>query len=362
MVAPTRAVQAADQDPGSSLSAGAKYVKTRHLEPECARQHERLSLGGRRRSGRRPSLGFWLAPHRRTEISREQRSETTSLIRIYQPIDPDQIMTSAAPSPDSQQNYISGEIKYLTSPGFADAVAKQLSETIRHFIGNSRRQIIDSQPIGYPGDFEKAQQIVNAALKVYSDHVQQQARERGQAAIYALNEVISRLEAEAKKKNQTRRKPPTRSKTSNPRIQLLDLQRLAIEAQTERPAPIQVVQPPTEMPAKGAPSWSLGAVGGGLIGGLLALAAALAWRKRVGVVTSPPALEGQIEHILLPTVRLGALTESSDAYAGLARSLYAQLPAPRSGRILLIGASADSGTEDVAGLIAFAAAERATSV
>ena len=102
----------------------------------------------------------------------------------------------------------------------------------------------------------------------------------------------------------------------------------------------------------------LGGVGGGLIGGLIAFCwSAGNRRKRVGVVTSPSALEGQVEHVLLPTVGLGASTESSDAYAGLARSLYAQLPAPRSGRILLVGASADSGTEEVARLIAFAVAE-----
>src|SRR6476620_4453410 len=57
-------------------------------------------------------------------------SEATALVRIYQPIDPDQVMTNTAPSPDSQESYLSGEVTYLTSPGFADAVAKELRETI----------------------------------------------------------------------------------------------------------------------------------------------------------------------------------------------------------------------------------------
>jgi hypothetical protein len=283
--------------------------------------------------------------------------EATSLIRIYQPIDPDQIMTGAAPSPDSQQNYISGEITYLTSPGFADAVAKQLNET--HPLRLSAVQDAKSSIISLSAteaNFEQAKRIVDAARTVYSDHVQQQTHERGQAAIYALNAVIARLDAEAQIRDQAQ--APNQIQDQQSPIQQLDLQRLAIEAQTQRAAPIQVVQPTTMVPAEGAPSWSLRAVGGGLIGGLLALAGALAWRKRFGVVTSPPALEAHIEHVLLPTVRLGALTESSDAYAGLARSLYAQLPVVRSGRVLLVGASADSGTEDVAGLIAFAAAER----
>ena len=293
-------------------------------------------------------------------------SEATALVRIYQPIDPDQVMTNIAPSPDSQQSYLSGEVTYLTSPGFADAVAKELRETIPPPLSAIQQggSLIVSLS-ATQADFEKAQRSLNAAVKVYSDHVQQQARERAEAAMDALNKVILRIQADAKKEEATQIGTPdqlvqaaiTREENLRGTVQLLTFQLLDIDAQTQRAA-VQVVQPPTETSVKGAPSWSLGAVGGGLLGGLLAVAAALAWRKRVGVVTSPPALEGLIEHTLLPTVRLGALTESSDAYAGLARSLYAQLPAPRSGRILLIGASADSGTEDVAGLIAFAAAEQ----
>jgi hypothetical protein len=268
-------------------------------------------------------------------------------------------MTGTAPSPDSQQIHTSDEITYLNSAGFADAVAKQLNETSPprlSVIQDGQSSIVSLSAT--QADVEEAERNVNAALKVYSDHVQQQTRERGKAAIDALNDVISRLEVG----DQSVTSPTSSTPTSNNQqagIEQLVLQRLAIEVQTQRSAPLQVVQPPTERSVKGAPGWSLGAVGGGLIGGLLALAGTLAWRKRVGVITSPSALEGQIEHVLLPTVRLSAMTESRDAYAGLARSLYAQLPTPRSGRILLVGASADSGTEDVARLIAFAVAEHA---
>jgi hypothetical protein len=285
--------------------------------------------------------------------------EATTLVRIYQPIDPDQIMTGIAPSPDSQQSYISGEITYLASQGFAEAVAKQLGETIPprlSAIQDAQSSIVSLSTT--QADFAEAERRINAALTAYSDHVRQQTRERGQAAIDALNAVISRLDAQG----QGATSPPGSAPPPNDqqaRIQQLVLQRLAIEVQIQRSAGVQVVQPPTETAVKGAPRWSLGAVGGGLTGGLLALAGALAWRKRVGIVTSPSALAGQIEHVLLPTVRLGAVTKSGDAYTGLARSLYAQLPAPRSGRILLVGASEDSGTNEVARLIAFAVAEHA---
>jgi hypothetical protein len=294
-------------------------------------------------------------------------SEATALVRIYQPIDPDQTMTNTAPSPDSQQSFISGEITYLTSPGFGDAVAKELGKTVPPPLsavqmGKSSTVSLSATQAG----FDEAQRSVNAAVKVYSDHLAQQTRERGLAAIDALNKVISRIEADASGEEASqsvvlptdplREAGLARIADLRGTVQQLTLQRLAIEAQTLRAA-VQVVQPPTETPVKGAPSWSLGVISGGLIGGLLALAGALAWRKRVGVVTSPSVLEGHIQHVLLPTVRLGALTESSEAYAGLARLLYAQLPAPRAGRILLLGASADSGTEEVARLIAFAVAE-----
>ncbi|MEI6253192.1 MAG: hypothetical protein WCP30_10330, partial [Mycobacteriaceae bacterium] len=43
-----------------------------------------------------------------------------AIIRVEQPIGPNQIMTGSSQSPDSQQSYISGEIAYLKSPGFAD--------------------------------------------------------------------------------------------------------------------------------------------------------------------------------------------------------------------------------------------------
>ncbi len=290
-------------------------------------------------------------------------SEATALVRVYQPVDPDQIMTGTGPSPAALQSYVSGEITYLTSHGFIDAVAKQLNQTSP--LSLSATQQGQSTLIALSatqGDVPEAQRTVDAAIKVYSDHVEQQTRERGQAAIDALNGVISRLlQADSQSTDGRAVASSTSDAPSDrqARIQQLELQRLAIEAQTRRAPAIQVVQPATNTPEKGAPRWSLGAVGGGVIGGLLALAGAAAWRKRIGVLTSPSALEGQFDHVLLPTVRLGALIESSAAYAGLALSLYAQLATPRSGRILLIGASADSGTAEVAGLLAFAAAEHA---
>ena len=56
-------------------------------------------------------------------------SEVSALIRLYQPIDPNQILTGSPPSPDLLQSYMSGEIAYLNSPGFADATSSAVAPT-----------------------------------------------------------------------------------------------------------------------------------------------------------------------------------------------------------------------------------------
>lgn len=306
-----------------------------------------------------------LALHAGTE------SEATALVRLHQPVDPDQIMYGTAPSAESEQSYISGEVTYLTSPGFANTVAKQLNQADVPRL--SALQGVQSSVVGISAtdtDATDAERSVGAALDVYRDHLQQQARERGQAAIDAITSVLGRLDAASRQAvggTQTDTDTSDERNVGDPQlgpapayqqaIQQLVSQRLAIEAQTSRSASVEIVQPPTITSAAGAPGWTLGAVGGGLVGGLIALSGALAWRKRAGLITSPSALERQIEHVLSPTVSLGSLSETSEDYAGLSRSLYAQLPAPRSGQILLVGASVDSGTDEVARLIAFAASE-----
>jgi len=280
-------------------------------------------------------------------------SEVTALVRLYQPIDPNQIMTASTPSSDLEQSYMSGEVAYLNSPGFADTVAKQLDETTPPRLSAAQNSqsttvtVSTTQP-----NVAEAKRMVDAALRAYGDHLRQQAVDRGRAAIDALDGVIGSLQNPATGPAQ----PPLAAETQA-RIEQLQQQRLAIEVQTQRSAPMQIVQPPTKTPITGAPSLALGAVGGGLAGGLLTLAGVLAWRKRVGVITSPAVLANQIEHVLLPVVRLGAWEVRSAPYARLARSLFAQLPAPRSGQILVVGASAQSGTEQVAELVASAAAE-----
>jgi hypothetical protein len=304
-------------------------------------------------------------------------SQATALIRVYQPVDPDQILTAAASTSDTQQSYLSGEIAYLSSPGFREAVAKEVRAsrapeiTATQDAQSSIISISAMQPDG-----AAAQRVVDAALNVYSEHARQQSRQRGDDAVNAINDVIAHLQAPPTpnpNQDQTDQSgdesssdlgtsdtsTPVLSQDVQTRIQQLDLQRVAIDVQSRRSAPVQVVQAPTVDAESGAPGWSLGAVAGGLLGGLAAMIAIVAWRRRLGVITSAADLETEVEQVLRPVLGLSGLTESDRSYLPLARDIYAQLPSPRSGRILVIGASIDSGTDAVARLVGAGVSEHA---
>jgi hypothetical protein len=203
-------------------------------------------------------------------------------------------------------------------------------------------------------NFDGAARIVNAALKVYDGHARQLISERGKAAIDGINAILVR-----EKTSPTDPAPPpgdTRTDRQTPTDQL-QAQLYWIEVQTQRLTPFQVVSPPSETNTGGVPKWQLGVVGGALLGGLALLGGALVWRRRVGVVTSPSALDPVVQRVLVPTVALGRLAPGSAAHTALARTLNNQLSAARAGTILVVGASAESGTSDIARLIAAAGKE-----
>ncbi|MFN8073382.1 MAG: hypothetical protein U0R66_16480 [Mycobacterium sp.] len=302
-------------------------------------------------------------------------------IKIEQPISPNQIMTGSLQSPDTQQSYLSGEIAYLKSPGFAEAVAKELQQTTRPTL--SAVQDVQSALVTVSAsapNAQEAQKAVDAALKAYHDHLQQQAKEQGQAAIDAINAVIDQVNgsaaaaqaaaaaaaaaaagdpaaaAAAAAADAAAAAAAAQAQQNTARIQQLDDQRLAIQVQTQRAAGPEIIAPTRPTEVSGAPGWALGAVGGGLLGGIGALAAAMGWRRWVGAINSPAALGDDVDHPLQPVVHLGSRGDTKPD-AGLARSLFAQLPTPRNGDLLVVGASANSGSAEVARLIAFAAAE-----
>jgi hypothetical protein len=292
--------------------------------------------------------------------------QATALIRIYQPVDPDQILTTTALSSDMQQSYISGEVTYLSSPSFHNAVAKQLGDITAPDVTaaqDGQSSIITlsaSQPSG-----GAAQRVVDAAVNVYSEHARDQSRQRGQEAINAINDVIGALHEQNRSDggqdettSSSQEYTSESSSASKPgndvaaRIQQLELQRSSIEVQSRRSAPVQVVQPPTLDVEKGAPRWMLGASAGALLGGLLTLGVIVAGRRRAGVITTPADVAAEVDQWLRPVVGLSGVTGPHSSYLPFARNLYAQLPSPRSGRILVVGASAESGSASITRLVA----------
>ena len=291
-------------------------------------------------------------------LSAGSTSEASALVRIYPPLDIMQTMSNSSPSPDPQQSYISGEIAYLNSPAFGQAVAKELNETDPPQL--SATQDTQSSIVTFSAtdaNFDDAARIVNAGLKVYEAHAQQLIRDRGQVAIDAINAILAR------EKTPPGAPPPgpgdqtTRTDQQTPTDQL-QAQLYWIEVQTQRLTPFQVVSPPTETPTEGVPKWQLGVIGGALVGGLAFLAGAVAWRRRVGVVSSPSTLDGVADRVLKPTVPLGHLAPETGEYKALARTLTNQMSTADSATILVVGASSESGTSEVARLIAAGLEER----
>jgi hypothetical protein len=271
-----------------------------------------------------------------------------AVIRVDQPIDANQIMTAPQPLMDAQPDYVAGEMVYLTSPGFLDSVRKALNQASKPMLSASQSGKSNLVTISATADtLDNAKRTVNTAITTYVDHIKQQTNERYQAALDAVNAIIPQLE------DALRQVQPPPDKPTDELVQLY-LQRTALQVQMQRAPGVQVVQPTMEsISSAKLPASSLGTIGGGLLGGLLALAGALAWRSRSGTITSPSQIEGAAAPPLLPVIRLDG--DAVDAAA--ARAIYAQLPSPRSGDILVIGASPDSGTATAARHIAFAAAE-----
>ena len=170
------------REPEPLWSRNARH-RTRHCHPV---DKVAMADGRRRSTTRRRGRGDGAA--------RRAESQATALVRIHEPVDPDQIMVGTVPPADSQQSYISGEVTYLTSPGFANTVAKQLNVADPPRL--SALQGVQSSVIGVSAtntDPAEAKREVDAALDVYRDHLRRQARERGQAAIDAIDGVLGRL-------------------------------------------------------------------------------------------------------------------------------------------------------------------------
>ncbi|MUL78123.1 hypothetical protein [Mycolicibacterium sp. CBMA 226] len=266
----------------------------------------------------------------------------TSVIAVEVPIGTNQLMTGVQPFSDSLPDYIGGELAYLESDGFRGTVATNyLHQPSPPNLSISRSG--KSDLITLTADAHSAadaRRAVEAAVSAYIDHVRQDNTSRYTAAVAAIDAVIPRMQQSLADSGVV---APT------PELVALYTQRAALQVQLERAPGVIVVQPTTDNGSTASPP--LGAIGGGALGGLIALGAALFWRSRNGTITSPSQLGDHLAPC--PIIPLG----KSEVDATIARSLYAVLPPPRAGRIVVIGASAHTGTQTVADYIALAASE-----
>lgn len=282
----------------------------------------------------------------------------TTLVRIDPPVDPNQIITGSPMPADTLQGYLSGEVAYLTSTGFSDAVADRLGGDVPALTATQQGQAAIIAISATAPDAEDAQSAVDAALTVYGGHVYDMNKVRVQSALDAVNGAVVRLREQALADAELMGVPFDEA-VFNDRTRDLDGTRVALESQIDRAPAIQTVESTVEESAVGASTRLLGGVGGALLGGLLALAATLAWRSRSGVVASPAQLQREVTPVpvIAPEVSIGKSRRSLE----LARALYSQLPAPRTGIILVVGSSDGSGSAEVARLLHGAAGEHVTA-
>ncbi|KUI39753.1 hypothetical protein [Mycobacterium sp. GA-2829] len=280
----------------------------------------------------------------------DEAPTASAQIRLAPPVDLMAMATgaSADQSATSAADYVTGEVAYLSGQGFAQALATRLRKsgpvdfTVTQ---NATSPVVTLMATGATP--AEATRIVRSAIDLYATGL----RSRVDEQLASVSEAFKRWTAEA-------------ARDPGRRGQIAAL-RANIELQATRPGGLDVLAPPSADEHSDT-HWPFGAVFGGLLGGVLALAVLTGHRSRSGRVRSafdvvdavdPAALQG----VIAPEVGLARLrrtdAESQTARMHLARTLFAQCAAPADARIVVVGASARSGSAQVAALLRDAAAE-----
>lgn len=278
---------------------------------------------------------------------REQSSEATasSLVRISLPADLGAVASGATDtrSVANVDSYVSGEVAYLSGPGFARQVGEKLGQAESAgvtVVQNGTSSVLTITGTAASG--EVATLTVDAAIDVYRQQL-------GQRMDDQLLTVLPRLdswERAAVESNDIARAQEVRNL------------REVVQLQAAQSEALEVVQPATVDDAAGN-HWAIGALFGGLLGGLLAVVGLAAFRNRSHRLRSAAEVADVVDGLIVPAVKPMRHTKRSDRRTALlARTLYAQCPgsAPRR-TIVVVGSSRRSGTAAVAALLERAAAE-----
>ncbi|MUL78120.1 hypothetical protein [Mycolicibacterium sp. CBMA 226] len=280
-------------------------------------------------------------------VMQSPRTHTAAcVIRVDPPVDPNEIMTKAQRFPDVTPDFLGTQIAYLNSAGFLSAVATSVPLSspptlIAEQDGTTNLVTIT----GIADTADDARKVVDTATRVYSEHIKKMNDERAFQSLDAMGHVIDRMEDDMRQRGQSLTKP------GDDLVQLY-LQRTSLQVELARPPGVVIAEPTADRPSEGKLSMpALGAAIGGLAAGLIALTCAQLWRSRTGIITATDLVDDA--PLLRPVVPLsrGSIEPST------ARTLYAQLSPRESGRIVVVGASSESGAATVVQYLAFAARE-----
>ncbi|MGE2714630.1 hypothetical protein ACQI4L_11275 [Mycolicibacterium litorale] len=268
-------------------------------------------------------------------------STATAFIRITQPVDFSAVAGGASQTtPDSQdvvENYVAGEVAYLSGEGFAQAVGRKLAKSepadiiVSQAGGSSVVTISNSS-----SSADEARRTVQAAIDIYGQQLAQRVDQQMRSILPTLDRWQLANTADGQ------------------RMAEISALREGIMLQGAQASAVTVLQPPT-VTEPGVSRWLIGALLGGVVGAaLVVLVVMRRSRRRQGLV---PQVSETVDRVLTPAVNLR--TSRNADRASLARGLYAQcVAAAPDKRIVLLGVSEGSGSAVIASLFEFAAAER----
>ncbi|WP_431237657.1 hypothetical protein ACQ86B_23620 [Mycolicibacterium aichiense] len=276
------------------------------------------------------------------------RSEQSAMafIRITPPADFAALAGSANQStPDTSDNpaqYVAGEVSYLSGEGFARTVGQKLGKTkpAEYTVSQESKSTVVSIGSSAPSA-DEAVRTVQLVIDLYGQQLAQRTDQQMRLVLPLLDQW-------------------EQSDATNPQ-RVGDIQRLRenIRVQAASASTLEVLQPPM-LDAVSALRWAIGLLLGAFCGGAGAVLYLMARRRRAGRGSVVMTIAEAVDDVLVPAVdlRTSSSGRQDGEQAALARSLYAQCPSAHPRRIAVVGVSSSSGSDTVASLLEFAAAER----
>jgi hypothetical protein len=290
----------------------------------------------------------------------------TALVQIADTPDPGlAALAGAAQSDNALTSFATTEFAWLSGEELPTAVAGRLGMSADEDVKLSVTQVNQSAVASFTGEgatSAEAVRLVKTAVDIYVDRRQESFRTDIGNSLDSVNRTLEGIE-----------RPPaeTRNQPVDARLERLlalqaDLQLLA----NRDDSGVHVLQP-AEPARAGSPSWTIGAVLGAALGGLLAMGALSLFRSRRTTVAGPADAAAVVDDVLHPqvflpvdwTTRTLPVLQERDQHAS--ELLVAQIAGRRSmtGQVVAVtGASADSPSRAVAALVAVGLARRGPTV